>query len=138
MEKPEGRYVVEIPLRLSAADERRALARTRTAQQLANEILAEYLARAQRYLRDRDLIRLKAELREARRDGRAITCKPETAAEKRSRAPRNSNPVVLFADPKERAAAWSGLQQKHGLIGDVGNARLTPEGLASHCTLLAN
>ncbi len=129
--KPSGRYVVELPLRFSAADERRAFARVRTAQAVANEILAEYLARAQRYLRDPDRTRLLAEVREARRDGRKTARVSETPKMKRARTPRGHDPVFAFTNEADRNAAWNALRERHGLIGETPNAKLTESGLAS-------
>jgi len=48
----EGRFVAEIRIRWSPTNERKALARMATAQALANEVLAEYLRRAEAYRRD--------------------------------------------------------------------------------------
>ena len=110
-----GRFVAEIPIRWSATDERTALARLRTAQGLANEVLAEYLRRAAAYHRDPDLRRLRAELREAKREGRARgrLAKGAPGAVPEAVVPR----VFSFDDAPDRAAAWRVLQERHGLIG---------------------
>jgi hypothetical protein len=61
------------------------MARLATAERLTGSVLAEYLQRADAYFRDQDLLRLRAELREARREKRVPTNEADQAPKARQR-----------------------------------------------------
>jgi transposase len=126
----DGRFVVEIPIRWSKTDERIALARMRTAQRITNEVLAEYLGRRDAYQRDPDLRRLRAELREAKREGRADGKPPAKAAKS---VPIAVTPRVFqFSTKSERNVAWRELRERHGLLGESKVASLSTDGAAHY------
>lgn len=113
-----GRFVAEIPVRLSQGAEKRALRRMSTAQRVSNDVLADYLARIARYQRDGELKHLRAEYCSAKGDGKK-TVVPASVVPRR----------VSFDDAFARNAAWAALQERHGLIGAKPVASLTPSGL---------
>ena len=138
--KSDGRFTIEIPIRWSATDERIAFARLGIAQHISNAVLAEYYRRVAAYRRDPELRQLRAELREAKREGRAKTtitakhsahkqgkmgcpqCKPVSAHVTRR--------VFEFATQAQRSAAWRAVRERHGLIGESKVDSLTSTGSA--------
>jgi hypothetical protein len=139
--KGDSRFVVEVPIRWSATDERVALGRLRTAQRITNDMLAEYLGRRDAYQRDPELRRLRAELREAKRDGRAAGAKAPHPKHRKGKdgcphckpVPQAITPRVLqFTTKPERDATWTALKERHGLIGEAKVASLTPAGAAQY------
>lgn len=126
------KYVVELPVRWSPADEQIAFRRVQTFARLENEVLAYYLAHANAYKRDPDYRALQAETREAILDGRILSKKKPTKKALRH-VPEGVTPRrFAFANQKERNAAWKSLRERHGLFGKVGKESHTPEGLAQY------
>lgn len=130
--EPEGRYVVEIPIRWSATDERTASRRLWTVQRLENEVLAHYLRAVNAYRRDPAYQCLVAERREAQCDGRLPAPKrPAKGAKAKTRIPESVTPRrYVFAEKEERWAAWRALQQRYDLFGEQKVASLTDAGRA--------
>jgi hypothetical protein len=136
--KSDGRFTVEIPIRWSATDERIAFARLRTAQRISNAVLAEYHRHVAAYHRDPELRQLRAESREAKREGRAkttITAKHPAHKQGKMGCPQ-CKPVPAHVTPRafefatqaQRSAAWRAVRERHGSIGESKVDSLTPAG----------
>lgn len=130
-----GRYVVELPIRWSASDERIAARRVLTFARLENDVLARYLSRASAYKRDPEYRALRAERREAVVDGR-INPPPKPKKKKKGTNDKHVPAAVVprrfeFQTKEERWSAWQALRERHGL-GLAKVALLTPAGLQQY------